>query len=342
MKCSRLIVLSLLSLFLYSCGGTDQLRDDNDLGTGYYKKQPAGLALNNWINNHFDLVTRIQSSVFYRTYEFNPELNLFQSDLRDTLFEDLAVNITAQNETRAGTAVIFTESNNNLALLTASHIVNHPDTIWHFSQNAQEQIGTPPVDAVSVKIREAHSIFERDTFGPLDLIIADRNLDLAVLATRFDVKSGLTAGTIKTGNSSLLEWADFVYVAGYPKGIKMITSGLVSLTDQRSRGGFSLDASFNRGFSGGIILAANNRTNELEWVGLLTNTTADIEYILTPGFMTDDQYNPEIPYTGAIYIERKNRINYGLSHSVDINQIRNFLRQNRRELGLYGFGIGNF
>ena len=219
--------------------------------------------------------------------------------------------------------------------------MNYPDTVWHYHNNSSSA-NNQVVEAVSVKARSNYSIFIGDNFGPADLIISDRRLDLAVLTTRFEMDDTLFEGSIFPGDSDRLEWADFVYAVGYPKGIKMITSGIVSKTERMRGDSFSLDASFNRGFSGGIVLAINSETSMPEWVGMLSSSTSSIEYVLVPEQMNLNDYAPDIPYTDTIYVERKNRIDYGITHAVSINQIRTFLQQNRDSLREFGYGLQQF
>lgn len=340
MKILYLISASAILFGISSCASNKTAQ--KHIPSSYYKKDASQTRIGEWSRENMDLVARVQGTVFYRTYQFDPnQQQLTREDFADTDFEEHSLGIITQNESRAGTAVVLSESNGNTALLTADHIVNYPDTVWHFHENSpfsNNQI----VKAVSVKARSSYSVFIGDNFGPADLIINNRSLDLAVLSTRFEIDDDLITGSVKAGDSDRLEWADFIYAIGYPKGIKMITSGIVSKTDRLHSNGFSTDASFNRGFSGGMILAINSETSMPEWVGMLSSSTSSIEYVLIPEQVNMNDYRPEIPYTDTIYIERKNRINYGITHAVSINQIRIFLEQNRNILSEFGYGLQQF
>lgn len=335
------LISAIALLFLVSSCASNNITAEQPIRSGYYKKDASQTRIGEWSRENMDLVARVQGTVFYRTYQFDPNQQLTKADFSDTGFEDRSLGIITQNESRAGTAVVLSESNGNTALITADHIVNYPDTVWHYYENSpfpNNQI----VEAVSVKARSSYSVFIGDNFGPADVIINNRSLDLAVLSTRFEIDEESVRGSISAGDSDQLEWADFVYAIGYPKGVKMITSGIVSKTDRLRGDGFTVDASFNRGFSGGMIVAINSESSLPEWVGMLSSSTSSIEYVLVPEQMNLNDYAPEIPYTDTIYVERKNRINYGITHAVSINQIRIFLQQNRDILREFGYGLQQF
>lgn len=333
-----LLLLTVLSFTLQCKTSNEAVGDQSE---SYYTKSAAKSKIDGWISDNLELVAKIQATVFYRTYLFDTTRELNKDSLMGKELSDYSIGTQTHNESSSGTAVVMAESENRVALLTANHIVNYPDTIWHNYQN-------PPgnrneiIEAISVKISNNYSAFVGDKYGPADLILQSHKDDLAVLSTQFKVDESLLPGSIQVGDSDKLRWADFIYAIGYPKGTKMITGGIVSKTNRLSADGFSADASFNRGFSGGIVLAINRKTLKPEWVGMLTSATADINYNLIPREMTLEEYAPEIPYTDAVFVKRTKSINYGLTHAVSIKQIRSFLRQNQSTLQENGFNIEDF
>jgi len=328
-------LMFLLSVIISGCGSSN--RTSVAEAGNYYSKTADPARLDLWLGENLDLIVRIQSTVFYQTSHLSPATSFSPSELSGTDIDASAESTTFNNESRAGTAVLMSETNGNHMLLTANHVVSFPDTIWHYRENGNEEL-----EAVSVKVRESFSLFTDDNFGPLQLIASDKRRDLALLTSSFGINEELNPGTIRAGDSSKLNWADFVYAIGFPKGMKVISSGMVSLNERLDEAGFTIDAPFNRGFSGGIVLAVNNQTSEPEWVGMITSTTSDTEFLLTPGMITQNDYTPEVPYSGSVYVEQINRINYGLTHTVSINEIKKFLQENRSILTNYGFGLHGF
>ena len=327
----------LLALFAFINGCSSSKEATQQQNKNYYSKTAETAGLDRWLDENFDLIVRIQSTVFYQTHNFAKDQNFMPSGLNEIDLKTIAESSTIDNESRAGTAVMIAEANDNYLLLTANHIVSYPDTLWHYRDR-----DSGVLSAVSVKVRDSFSLLTENNIGPIKPVATDSHRDLALMTTAFDLDDEPNPGTIRAGNSSELNWADFVYAIGYPKGIKVISSGLVSLSERLKETTFTIDAPFNKGFSGGIILAVNNSTSEPEWVGMITSTTSDTEYLMTPGTITQNNYTPEVPFNDSIFVERFNRINYGLTHTVSINEIKKFLDENRDTLSNYGFGLHGF
>jgi hypothetical protein len=334
----REINLLALSLIMFvSCRTVEQtfveITDDS-----LYRSHTQSSYLTEQIRESFQSVKRIQSTVFYTTYLFDYENPPLRSELEDVDFRQIAYDTARDNHSSAGTAVVLARSDDRIALLTAAHVVTFQDTIWHYSQGLENE-GDKPVEAVSVKENVLNYIYGQENVGAFELIVSDEFRDLALLSTRLGVNSDtdLLPLPIQAGDSDQLEWADLVYALGYPKGYRMVTSGIVSETYSQRRQGFNIDASFNRGYSGGIVFAVRNDQTTFEWVGILISAAADIEYLLTPGYVSFDEYDPELEYTGSMYIERFPRINYGITNAISINEVRQFFSENQDIIRRNGF-----
>ncbi len=339
---SFLVILTLFisGFFMLSGCTTEQyvvLESDDD--SRYRSVAQSGL-ITDQIYDSFNSIKRIQSTVFYRTYQFNPDELPSRAQLEDILFEEIAYHTSAENHSSAGTAVVISRTSNRIGLLTASHIVSYPDTVWHYVDGNS---GNPdrPVEAVSIREATSNYIFGAEEAGSFDIELNDRRRDLALLTSRIGLgqESEIKPLSIPSGEPAELKWSDIVYSIGYPKGVRMITSGVVSMSSPSQRDGFRVDSSFNRGFSGGIVFAVRNDGRGLEWVGILTSASADIEFVLTPGYISDDEYNPELIYEGPIYVKRTPRINYGITHAVSMSEVRDFLEENSSTLRRLGFSI---
>lgn len=335
---SLLFTLSIL-LLTVQCKTSKEVVEDQS--QSYYTKTATKSDIDGWISDNLELVAKIQATVFYRTYLFDTTRKLTRDSLADKELSDYSIGTQTHNESSSGTAVVLAESQKKVALLTANHIVNYPDTLWH---NYEQSPGNRSeiIEAVSVNIRNSYSAFVGERYGSAELMLESNQDDLAVLSTQFEVESSLLPVSIQAGNSDRLRWADFVYAIGYPKGTKMITGGIVSKTNRLHADGFSTDISFNRGFSGGIVLAVNRKNSTPEWVGMLTSATADITYDVVAREMTLEEYSPDMPYTGPVFVKRKSKINYGMTHAVSIKQIRSFLRNNKTTLQNNGFHVQDF
>ncbi len=145
------------------------------------------------------------------------------------------------------------------------------------------------------------------------------------------------------GNAKNLEWGSFVYALGYPMNYKMITKGIVSSPNRDESGSFLIDAVFNRGFSGGIVLAIRDGVPNFELVGLVRSVPAEYEYVLKPEAPTEGyEYNPLLPYKGNIMIEQRVNIKYGVTRVIPIETIVEFINKNADKLLKFGYIFDNF
>lgn len=336
--CSAFLLTVIGFLTLSACTTTEMTFVDIT-DESMYRSHTQSENLTNQISKNFRSVKRIQSTVFYRTYQYDIENPPLESELRGTDFSELAVQTISDNHSSAGTALVLAKTPERVGLLTAAHVVNYPDTVWHHVRGYEGS--NRPVEAISVKENMSYYIFGQEQIGSFELVVSDNYRDLAFLSTRLGtgVNSDIVPLSSRPGDSEKLDWADLVYAMGYPKGYQVVTTGIVSQHLTPRRQGFIIDASFNRGFSGGVVFAIRNDRTELEWVGILTSAAAEVEYLLTPGYIPDEEYDPDIEYTGSIYVQRIPRINYGITHAVGIGEIRDFFNDHQQEIRRKGFFI---
>jgi hypothetical protein len=127
---------------------------------------------------------------------------------------------------------------------------------------------------------------------------------------------------------------------GYPKGYLMVTRGIVSQPDRDHEGSFLVDALFNRGFSGGIVLAIKDGVPNFEMVGMASSVSADFEYkLVPPEEVTRHGYDPRIPYDGDVYLEFNRHINYGITFIVSAELIQSFIKDNSDQLNQKGYDL---
>lgn len=173
----------------------------------------------------------------------------------------------------------------------------------------------------------------------LELAAHDNSRDLAVM-TNTDRNSGnlMVPLSLPMGNSEHLDWGDIVYALGYPKGAKMVTMGTASRNDHPTRS-ILIDASFNRGFSGGALFAVRNNGTGLQFLGIITSALGENETYLTPISAERKDFNPDVPYTGEVFVRSTPRINYGITNAVSSNEIMEFLQANKGRLNEKGVTI---
>ena len=144
----------------------------------------------------------------------------------------------------------------------------------------------------------------------------------------------------KMGKAAELNWGTFVYIFGFPNGKKMISSAIVSNPNRDKFNGFMIDATMERGISGGIILAIRDDAPNFELVGMATAISAEREYILRPDdILKETEINFGRPYDGTIILDKRVKFNYGIIYAVSIEAIQDFLSDNKQILLEEGFNL---
>ena len=337
-----IIILILTLQVVAGCQTTDRaLQEERD--RGYYQNQALSLDVREQIRESFRAVKRIQSSVIYKTYQMeriNGELPTVE-DLQGVDLEEIGGDVTIDTHSSAGTAVIISIQNRNALLITASHVVSYPDTVFHFSRGTETGLQNQLV-AVSVTQSRNQYVVTDSGVEVIEILANDNRRDLALLRTVSDISdSDLRVLNIPMGNPGRLEWTDVVYAVGYPRGVQMVARGIASKSRHPTRR-ITMDLSINRGFSGGPVFAVRNDGSGLEWVGNITSAMGEREVYLTPEALYDGEYSSDLPYEGALYVQSTPRIYYGITHAVDVDEATQFIRENHFILLRNGFSRAVF
>lgn len=282
--------------------------------------------------------------VYYKNYAVYDKYQLTKKEINKNNFEEVTYNQGLYHRTASGTATIIYATNGNVALLTCAHIVNFPDTVYTYKIDEKGNV-TNIVESIAIKTKQTNYINDFPEGGDVDIILIDEINDLAIIGKRFiDYRvNQFTVFNYPLGNAKELEWGSFVYAMGYPMNYKMVTKGIVSSPNRDENGSFLIDAVFNRGFSGGIVLAVRDGVPNFELVGLVRSVPAEYEYVLKPEVQNDGyEFNPLIPYKGNILVEQKVNIKYGVTRVIPIEIIRNFINLNANKLLKYGYIFDNF
>jgi hypothetical protein len=140
----------------------------------------------------------------------------------------------------------------------------------------------------------------------------------------------------KIGSAEEMQWGTQVYVFGFPRGKKMISSSIVSKPSERT---FLIDAALPRGISGGLILATRDGPPNFEFVGLANAISAEKKQYLAPKpIKGQSEYDIQTPYSDDAFVKTHEEIYYGVTHAISIETIVGFLQENQsvlREKGYY-------
>jgi hypothetical protein len=165
----------------------------------------------------------------------------------------------------------------------------------------------------------------------------DNEKDLAFIGKDLDINQSFPIPVLsaKVGSAEELQWGTHVYVFGYPRGKKMISSCIVSRPGDKT---FLIDAALPRGVSGGLILATRDGAPNFEFVGLANAISAEKKQYLAPKpNKGQSEYAVQSPYTDEAFIKLHEEIYYGVTHAISIETIMKFLEENSAQLEREGY-----
>jgi hypothetical protein len=274
---------------------------------------------------------------FSRGDEINPDF------LIDNRYKRIAEQKSFFSESVHGTATIVYKDDRRIAVLTCAHVIDYPDTIlaWYYDGLGNK---TDILESVSIKRKQQNFIRDFPGDGLLEIIAMDRGRDIAFLGNSFDDLGGdIRTFKYPTGDTDRLEWGSFVYILGFPGGHQMVTRGIVSNPDPGKEGEFLIDALFNPGVSGGVVLAVKDGVPNFELVGIARAVSAKYKNVIKPGKESHEEiYNPNIPYDGDVFVKLEKEIYYGVTFAIAIESVADFYLQNREDFVSRGYRLDNF
>ena len=333
--------LLIFAAACYTCFGCTNERaatvETSQVGQVYTTSFPGG-GNEESLADALPSVRMISSVGFYRQANFSsPDAWPIDQPITDRIWR-VADTVTTFTHSVVGTSTILQFSLNRIALLTSAHVVTFDDTVTTYYRVDDKVVG---IRALAVKVRQRNYVAEIPGAKSLEILAKDDRLDIAILGQVIDTRSlTVPVFAVPPGHASDLRWGSFIYVVGYPVGLRMVASGIVSQPMRDADGSFLTDVVFNHGMSGGTVLAARAGGKKLEWVGVVTSGSAETDYLLQPDTETqrEDLTSGE-PYEGKAYVRRMQRIRYGVTMVVSIDAIRALATKNRTLLRLRGYHL---
>lgn len=343
--CGLLLIPAALAVLLAACssqrvvpGSAEVILDGKyDIAFPYGGDRKA-------LQSLLESIRLLNSSVYYETFTIPVEDQIKKKDIRPELFKGNRYPKSIYNDFAVGTATIIYYKENRIAVLTCAHVVDFADTLFTYYEIGRT-VDENVVATVAIKKRQSNYVTDFPQGDQFEILALDRSLDIVVLGKKIFGEMDKTVRVFRypLGRARELDWGALVYVVGFPSGKKMITSGIVSSPNRNQNHDFLLDALFNRGFSGGIVLAIRDGLPNFELVGMVNAVAADSEIFLVPRDASDfSELNFNIPYTGDIYARPRKKINYGISYGISIESIEKFLKDNRDKFESAGYQIEGF
>lgn len=264
---------------------------------------------------------------YYSGFVFSDTSRITEDDINEDIRE-AAIEVINFNNSASGTATVIYSEGKYLALLTCAHILDFPDTIISYRDKDD-----PYLQSISFREGQMNYVTNLPEGGEIEIIKMDESTDVAILGKKLSrqPEEVIPVFSYPLGRAGELEWGNFIYLFSYPMGNKMVTTGIVSSPGKDRNRSFVIDAVFNRGCSGGIVLAIRDGVPNFELVGMARSAPAEFGYILKPSKDFDEsEYDPNVPYEGKAYPEYKATIKYGVTYVISIETIIKFLRENHK------------
>jgi hypothetical protein len=338
-----LFILFVLVLFLTSCRETTFRTVYPTLSDGRYDSEFPYRNCSDELENISKSVKKLYCLVEYDRYDFTLEDELIRKNLSNNSYKKVAFNKGFFSESVHGTATIIYKENGNIAVVTCAHVIDYPDTIFsYFIDETDHQ--TEFLQSISLKRKQLNFIRDLPGDGVLDIIAMDKDIDVAFLGNNFDnIGDDIKVFGYPTGKATKLEWGSFVYIMGFPAGYQMVTRGIVSNPYTGKKGEFLMDALFNPGISGGIVLAVKDGVPNFELVGIAKSVSAKYKNVVKPEKDSYEKvFNPNVPYTDNLYIKLEKDTNYGVTFAASIEAIRDIYFSNKEVFNRKGFFLDNF
>lgn len=337
--CIKYWPLFCYSFVLSSCAPSYQSLQQQHEEVNYYTSAHPTHDISEQLTQIQQSVKRISATAIYQTYYFDG-ITLRKEQLKHVNIEKLASRFITHNRSTAGTAFIIARNNENVALLSCAHVVSFPDTVINYVADGTVTERSV-ISTISIKKHQANLIYDLPHFSNFEIVAINERDDLTLLAVDLSEHESFYAPPlpVQIGNPKNLRLGSYILVMGFPKGFPMVTGGIVSDPNRTVDGGFITDALFNRGISGGLILATRNNYNSFEWVGMSNSASATREMQLVPNPLTVDTYQPFEPYEDTIFVQPKTYLTYGITQAIPVTKVVQFLKEHEKKLTQMGINI---
>jgi len=331
-------LVPILLVILQGCSSTQSGTSDNSVITdNKYDSGFSNKSVSDDIERVSQVVHKLNVVAFYMTYEFPPGAMPDESKLNEGNLIIKASSTKMNTQSVAGTATVVYNNNLLLGMLTCNHIVDFPDTVvaWYRSR-------VQGIRAIAIKVKQNNFVLGLPAGDEVKIVAVDKRNDIAFLKQRIE----MTGAAIKVLNYPLgkvkdLDWGSRVFIVGYPLGNLMVTTAIVSKSRSNNSSKFLTDAVFNQGISGSPVLAIRDGVPNFELVGMAASTSAKSIYYLKP--VDEEQLSPNNEtYHDEVVVASERMINYGVTYSVTIDEIKRFLRSNKEVLESEGFITDRF
>ena len=340
----------IITLIITGCQRKIIRLEINQIKDGKYDSEFPMVPVSEYLEEITESVKLISILVFYEGYDFKREKEVTTDDLTSDYIEQTATKRYTFDRPSTGSASIIFHKNNRVALMTCAHVVDFPDTVITYFRDSFG-IETKYIKSIAFKVRQTNNIIDFPQLLNFEILIMDSKLDVAIIGKELEYKPSITSIVKPSvpvlkyplGSAEDLNWGSFVYLIGYPRAKKMISTAIVSSPNYDKENSFLIDASLQRGMSGGLVLAIRDGIPNFEIVGMTNAVSAETQYFLQPEKDFEiSEWDIHQPYSGSIYANVHKTIYYGITYAISIDKIKKFMRNNKNVLIAKGYDIESF
>jgi len=339
------ILFFLLTVFiLISCKSAIYEVAYPALSDGRYDSEFPYKSSSDQLEKITNSVKMLNCVAYYTSYLFDYDSMIRKKDLSEEIIHEKHIDMGRFDKTASGTATILSADKGSVVLLTCAHIVDFPDTIISYYKT-KSGYNSGYIESISIKNKQVNYIPEFPDGGEVDVLVRNDNIDLALLGRHYDIEYSqkFEVFNYPIGKAKELSWGTFVYAIGFPMNYKMLSKGIVSSPNKDRAGSFLIDAVFNKGFSGGIVLAIRDGVPNFELVGLVNSVPIMRQFVLTPKNPERRRiYNPIVSYKGEAYLQEMMNIRYGVTKVISIETIMKFIQKNWQSVLKKGYNLTDF
>lgn len=248
------------------------------------------------------------------------------------------VMLEEDQKTLSGGALVIRHdfASGKYTLLTSSHLVAPQDTtdLYYLDENGAQTdalFARYIVTDVSISVRVSTS---RNVEA--DLICRDDGIDLAIIEVQTQRRPGPDFRR-RVGYNMDLNWGDWVFIFGYPQGVKQLTGGWVSRGPYRST--LAVDAVVRFGYSGGAVFAVDEDIQELVFVGLIKSVPRSTFDYVGPDVRLPIGYPLGPDDIDKLVVKSEMMVDYGTAYFVHPKAVKRFFERKRPELEAAGIQL---
>jgi len=331
------LYLGLSLLMFFSCSRTVYV-DSHHVIDNKYDSEFPNVPTSDYLEEISEAVKLVNIMVSYRVYTLPVEAQLTKNDIDEDLIKDLSINETYISSPASGTATIIFNSNNRIALLSCAHIFNFPDTITVNYTDEQGEI-LPFIQNVYYKIEQNITIPGLPEVTDYEILVSDIERDIAVIGKLFTDQKMMLNGPFRypKGKARELRQGTFVYIFGYPRGVRMVSRAIVGQANKDNYHNFIMDAAMHNGVSGGPVFALRDGAPNFEMVGMVFAIAGEMMQFLGPDESIFYDAYKNNKYYGDVYLKSTRQIVYGITYALSMEVIEKFFVDNYNAFSKKGY-----